>query len=449
MLVPRSPCHVTLPLPLFLADYCTFTWDDSDVEKLLPLTEKTKIYTFFCEAQARIPAYLRVGSCNILPVGVHIHPWLSLDSARVPPLEGHRTLPRPFSTQEESILSIKRNSSSLYRQKRSSQPVSPPTHSPLMESLDLSEPPKLSGGASSSRAQQWAMRGQMLGHPTSERHHQPVQQSPLHQLIRSPGTGTNNSSPRSSGRKKLLEIFKQTFPTSPSHALTQQTTSHSPDVRLVDSLNLELASSSNDGLVSRSEQNPSPAKHAVFSRSGSAGEMELDKLSCDKMSLKSDPGTIPSSESYPVLGSPSPPTLPTYTPKQLSNSMPVGDSSPVANQDRRVLTDKSGTSRNLRSKRSGPTTISRHRAVDGVRSIPLISPPTGPVVKAVRRPPERKLIKSTFLVQYTGGQGSKEGYYREVTMEIAMTVRPTLVFDAFYVSIVKRCVNLFYAHAFT
>ena len=442
--VPHPPCHVTLPPPL-LADYCRFVWDDSDVERLLPLTEKNKIYAFFCEAQAQIPAYLRVGSCKILPVGVHIHPSLAYDPARVLPLEGQRSLSRPFSTQEEGFNSIKRNSSSLYRQKRSSQPISPPTHSPLMESLDLSEPPKVSSSGSNNRVQQWATMGrnQTLGQPTSERH-QPVQQSPLHQLIRSTGTGSNNSSPRSSGRKKLLEIFKQSLPISPSHAIAQQTSSHSPNVRLMDSLNLESALS--EGLMSRSEQNHGPVGISNFSRSGSAGEMELDKVSCDKMSLKSDPGTSPSSELYPVLGSPSPPMLPTHSPKQpthspkqLSSTMPLSEPAVLASQERRAFsTDRSSTSKPPRIKKSGPAAISRHRAVDGMRSVPLISPPTGPVVKAVRRPPERKLIKTTFLVQYTGGEGSKEGYYREVTMEIAMTIRPTVVFDAFFVSVVKR-----------
>ena len=68
--------------------------------------------------------------------------------------------------------------------------------------------------------------------------------------------------------------------------------------------------------------------------------------------------------------------------------------------------------------------------------LPKISLPSE-VRKIKRMPPKTKRTKAVFLLQYTGGLGASEGYYRELMLEVNVIIKPSLIFDEFGVTAVK------------
>ncbi len=75
-----------------------------------------------------------------------------------------------------------------------------------------------------------------------------------------------------------------------------------------------------------------------------------------------------------------------------------------------------------------------------------ISHPTGPLYKAVPRPPTRKKIEGTFVLQYSGGEGCQAGYYREVVTTVTVNVRPSVIFHQFEVKPMHSSKDLFELH---
>ena len=66
-----------------------------------------------------------------------------------------------------------------------------------------------------------------------------------------------------------------------------------------------------------------------------------------------------------------------------------------------------------------------------------ISLPTGPLHKDRPRPPSRKRLDGKFTLEYSGGAGQVEGYYRTVHLTVAIVIKPSLLFDHFTVATVN------------
>ena len=153
-------------------------------------------------------------------------------------------------------------------------------------------------------------------------------------------------------------------------------------------------------------------------------DVDFDGSVSDRASIKSDPG-------IDILPAPF-----TGAPSSLSNS------------PRGMLTMPSGPSSfklsTLMKKRpAGPQaslpvgTSSTSKIIQTTRGpvVPFISHPTK--AEKLRHRPGKKIVKTVFMMKYTGGEGAKEGYYREVTMELSSVVKPTLIFDEFVITSIK------------
>ena len=73
----------------------------------------------------------------------------------------------------------------------------------------------------------------------------------------------------------------------------------------------------------------------------------------------------------------------------------------------------------------------RKSATGGSITKGAISLPTGPLYKAVPHPPSRKKVVGQFVLQYTGGEGATEGYYRETATSVTVNIKPSLIFEQF------------------
>ena len=85
-----------------------------------------------------------------------------------------------------------------------------------------------------------------------------------------------------------------------------------------------------------------------------------------------------------------------------------------------------------------PRGVSRTGSRKGPLSKGDISHPTGPLYKAVHRPPGKKKVVGEFVMEYSGQEGSMEGYFREVKATITVNIRPNLIFDQFDVQPVEE-----------
>ena len=153
---------------------------------------------------------------------------------------------------------------------------------------------------------------------------------------------------------------------------------------------------------------------------------DIDK----RASIRSDPGDIQRRQRFNRKGLASDLKLVTF---RKSEKVPVGLAS--------MSSDGSTTSIELDSERSSP--IQRTSAVTQVSSVKSsskkfvkgsISSPMGPVYRCDT--PERKVvlrkeIKGTFVVEYSGGVGEKEGYYREAVIDFTANVKPSVKFETF------------------
>ena len=155
---------------------------------------------------------------------------------------------------------------------------------------------------------------------------------------------------------------------------------------------------------------------------------DIDK----RASIRSDPGDVQGRQRFnrKVLASDNKPVL-----FRKSEKVAVG----LAN----MSSDGSTTSidHELDSERSSP--IQHTSPVSLVSSVKSsskkfvkgsISSPVGPVYKC--ETPERKMVlrkevKGTFVVEYSGGVGEKEGYYREAVVDFTAHVKPSVKFETF------------------
>ncbi len=72
-----------------------------------------------------------------------------------------------------------------------------------------------------------------------------------------------------------------------------------------------------------------------------------------------------------------------------------------------------------------------------------ISEPVGPLFKEIPRPPNRTQVVGEFKIDYRGGKGSEEGYYRQALASVPVVVKPSIMFEQFDVNSLERCVYVY------
>lgn len=205
--------------------------------------------------------------------------------------------------------------------------------------------------------------------------------------------------------------------------LLQQLPSSS-DPRLMDSLNLEHPLKENSSTKENAPLNGNINRHST-----GIGSYEADTLSdivnfeFDRTSLKSDPD---SSDANSIKSD-----------AAIGTSVKSNDSNILLHHPSLVSTVAAPFKKKKKVGYQSSLPAGIMKPVQSkVSSVPQISLPTT-ALKVRRQPPKKKKVVTTFLLQYTGGEGSKEGYYREVTVEMSNTIGPSLVFDEFSISAVK------------
>ena len=417
-----------------LVEYCSFSWNDDKFTTLFPLTEKNKTYHFPVKISTSFPSYLRVGSCKVLHHRSRINSLFSPTHKPDPVSNKSKTLnvPRPTSvtssggsvsersSNTSSLLSspirLMRREGSLRRDGslRHSAQKKKEIKSELLESLDLQQ------------------RGSSL--PP----HLPPVAPPIHK-----GGGSNEGLKEGGvagggveGKDQLKKRFDFTH-RSPS--LIRRNKKPDPKTNsknLMDSLNLETQKVSSQidhtsRYVSHTpkeavDHTPNPLVEDQWSVRSEI-DVDFDGSIGDRTSIKSDPGIdiLP----VPFTGGPS----------SLSNSPRGVSTTPSGPSSFKLAT--------LMKKRpagpqaSLPVGASTAKVVQTTRGpvMPFISHPTK--AEKLRHRPGKKSVKTVFMMKYSGGEGAKEGYYREVTLELSSVVKPTLIFDEFVVTSTKGYEN--------
>ena len=426
-----------------LGDYCQFSWNDEILKSLFPLSQKNKVYSFPLKVDVNIPTYLRIGSCKVLHQGAHVLFFFSRDSLtseapkKVDGSPKSKTL-RPNSTSYSNQIDSSRISSTSiftspqrlkrfrgsFNRQNDKHEITKANKSDLLESLDL---PNIH-----------PVRSRTLGR-LNENHVEPLDENSELQIRHD-----SSSSPRSSKILKRLgtksphtvqELAKSTRSSSPIEI---------PDVRLMDSLNLEQTLTASLNAKKMADTHLSPDM-STFVETDVVSDttsdiVNFDMSTADRVSIKSDPGGA-LSDTISSSPTPSSPSIKTST-SSFFSLKELKPSFLESQQDKKHSSLK-GLSKKKRvePQSSLPTSAKSVTLKAQVNKIPpvVISQPTG-AQKIRRAPPGKKTIKVSFLMQYTGGEGAKEGYYREVPVEVTATVKPTLVFDDFSVSAVKGLV---------
>ena len=260
----------------------------------------------------------------------------------------------------------------------------------------------------------------------------------------------------------------------------------SAESSLVDSLNLDhpsfssgtktlpnLARTFAPQLKNQSLRRGKPsAQHKGHSHKISFGDIEaaLD-FSNKRASVRSDPGdrssrqtpTHNKSTSRPQSSESSSSSKPIPIPKSdtLAGRIPeignVIESSPVLNRGARTQIH---THHRMHSLGLSPNLNSMSRFSSGMRgSLKAtsanrrqqpsqihkreISEPVGPLFKEIPRPPNRTQVVGEFKIDYRGGKGSEEGYYRQALASVPVVVKPSIMFEQFDVNSLERCVYVY------
>jgi hypothetical protein len=404
------------------------SWNAADVESLFPLNKKNELHTFPLTLEVSIPFYLRVGSCKVFNYGSTSFLTLTSEITRIPSPSTAELAQSKAMTPPSSPARIKRSLAGSLRRSNAKQSNSRQTTSDgsLLESLDLHQP-----GNPHNNSQ---FRSQTL---------QP-EGTPTRKIVES----------RQSPASKLIRYLEKQI--TPSGVIPPAVPSQTPSAQIcetdfIDSLNLEHPLAETTSMSKRPSSTVTRSSMQSDNwDSISENIAEFDSHSNDRLSLKSDPGTtedgggsnksdsllLPSVKSSSLQMSPSLNTIKssTFTPTSNASSSSSGFMSRSTTKKKRVGPQSSVPI--YPKGYPGPSKESKSF------TSPFISPPTG-AQKIRPQPPSRKTIKSLFCLQYTGGEGAKEGYYRELNIDLVNTIRPTLVFDDFSISAIKGSPDLF------
>lgn len=175
--------------------------------------------------------------------------------------------------------------------------------------------------------------------------------------------------------------------------------------------------------------------------------LDLDSMSNKRASVRSDPGDR---DNRPARNRPKPDSKPIPIPKTDSitaaSRIPeigsVIESSPIPEprlghtptHQRMSSHPKFTSGIRVGSLKIGPG----HRRQVAPLHKGVISEPLGPVFKELPRLPNNEMVTGEFKVEFTGGQGAEEGFYREVVSKVPVTVRPCVMFEQFDIAMVTR-----------
>lgn len=181
-------------------------------------------------------------------------------------------------------------------------------------------------------------------------------------------------------------------------------------------------------LPSTSEKRTSTQRREPKPTANFFDDYDFDRFSDKRASIRSEPGDEFST----------PPARHRFSLKPrvvASNSVPIPKSESVT-----ATLASLGDERSMFEPLTGKNTSSLPRTINR-RSTPItkgnISLPTGPLRRAVPHPPQRKQVYGQFVLEYSGGEGGAEGYYREVTTKVTVNVKPSLIFGQFEVKVVE------------
>jgi len=184
-----------------------------------------------------------------------------------------------------------------------------------------------------------------------------------------------------------------------------------------------------------------------------SGEFSYDDLFDDldkRASIRSDPGDVPIPSRHRPTRKPfasDTKSIPIHKSESVAvgmASMPSeGAAGSLSQGEQRMSkleadSGKNSSVKHFPASRVGSVKPSSKKA--GAITKGNISLPKGPLYKAVPRPPTRKKVVGQFVVEYSGGDGETEGYYRETIVNITVYVKPSIIFEKFEVQPVERLV---------
>ena len=424
-----------------IAKFCAVTWDKSELQSLVPMEVKNKKLSLPVRITVNVPLSQRIGPSKIDESHVHRSVLrrrqskpkrehsaipksntLSIPSRRSAENDGSESskTPSPLSSPSR----MKKFSGSLRRSIKSDNEPKPPVvdnESELLQSLDLQ-----SGVSSKSKE-----------HDINTVNDVPSVLSPNDAVLKNKigikdTVGGTPKASRSTFRRSFAKLkhLKSTHSDSnntdrPGSSKSTTTTTVSKPIpinnpRLMDTLNLDYPLA-NDLRIDSKNRDSTLSDNTTDTISDT---VDFDSLSGDRVSITSDPGSLLIAPGR--IG-----TLPAF---KKSSTMSL-------NQKRSVGYDDSA------KKSIKPFATQRKRVLTPVQSLPMGNPlkpmftPGLPVlnspVKTIKAALQKKQLKMDFLLQYTGGEGAKEGYYREVLVDLHVSVRPALYFFDFSVIPVK------------
>ena len=464
------------------------------MESLFPIAVKNKLNEFSLTVEVKIPSYLRVGSCRVLlqqhgsffSIESESNKRESLLNAEVSkksntisisPKESPKKMAPP--SVMGSPLRFKRLQGSFRREAKLTVPKidKTPKSSELLESLDLHRPPPTHNHtldsnpfntlpnkkhmplktANSSTSRLPSTTNSNTGSKPPSTVNSSTSRLPSaantntgnrppstanSSTSRLPSTTNSNTSSNTSTRQSVYKKYDAL--STPSKFLSRLVTattnrpqlfaeknivsqsSQTTETRFMDSLNLEQHNKENDVSFGK--------RYSVGVRSCESDTISdiVDFDEVDRVSVKSDPG---STTDDATGGS----SIPTGTSVKSDTSIKSDSPNIIPHHISSVSSFSSsvGLFSIKRKKKVGPqASLPAVKQLVPRPRVPSISSPTG-ALKVRRQPPGKKEVKTVFLLRYTGGEGAKEGYYRELTVDLSYVIRPSLIFEDFAISPVK------------
>ncbi len=437
------------------AKYCVVKWDKDELQSYVPMAVKNKTMCISVKISVRLPSSETIGPSRIDES--HIH--RSVMRRHQPPKRKQVEMPKSMTlgipnrrsvegdsrgdSRTPSPLNSPRRSGkfagSFRRSKKPENDVTTKKPTPdVLESLDLDVKIKTSTTEVTVRGSQT-----MVAESKNKFLHFKDIRSVSSVTSSSRKTIKRNIARLTSFASSSTTVAENTNLGGGDATPTPPTKPQSPpicipdDRRLMDSLNLEFPLASD---LKGSSNKSGKSRDSALSDSTTdttSDTVDFDSLSGDRVSITSDPGVV-----LNIQGRTS--TSPLFV-KSATMS--------VNSKEKKQLVP----SRNNSIIKSGKQSSSlRKKPLAIQQSLPPGSMPVGkPLVSGLlqhtsklaplftpkgiplNNVPQKKAVSLSFLLQYTGGEGAKEGYYREVTEDLSVTIQPALYLFDFSVVPVK------------
>ena len=451
-----------------LAKYCIVSWSEAELQSFVPMEVKNRMLTLPVKITICLPSSQKVGPSKVDEShirrsvlrrrqskpkrehsaidGVHKSITLAPPTRRSADSE-MRALSKSPSSSPSGSPRRKFNTGSFRRSKKADSNLK--NKSDLLESLDLHNSELETNDSNSTMTINDATQPP----PTPEE-----SVSKIRSLKDTPGTSTprtsrmtlkrsfarlrslanTTGSQESSGGGGGVSVSTGVLPLIPTHVppVPKSPPIAIPDGRFMDSLNLEFPLASD---LSISDKN-SKSRDSALSDSTTdtvSDTVDFDQVSGDRVSITSDPGVLLNAQAKygtpPAFIKSSTVSLNQKEKKSLMLlggedllKKPIKHHSSLRRKPLAALHSLPGGSTGLRSPLSGV-----------LQSPPGLLPMLSSNEISRKTNLLKKNVTLSFLLQYTGGDGAKEGYYREVAEDLNVSVLPVLYFFNFSVFPVK------------